>query len=86
MENTVFIEKSYVVASVLNVKIKQLKEHFVTMKEVNYVSNELQKKLNEQNLNAIISDNIDTDYIEVLDIIEINRLNGFSVERIIERY
>lgn len=86
MENTIFIDKSYIVASTLNVKIKQLKEDYVTKEEVNYVSNEIQKILNEQNLNAIITDNIDSQYFEVSNVISINKSNGLSLESIINRY
>ena len=86
MENTIFIEKSYIAASILNVKSKYLRKEFITLEELNYISNQFQKKLNEQNFNAIILDRIDTDYFDVSDVIKINKSKGLSLESIIARY
>ena len=47
MANTIFIEKSYIAASILNVKSKYLRKEFITLEELNYISNQFQKKLNE---------------------------------------
>ena len=86
MENTIFIEKSYIAASILNFKSKYLRKEFITLEELNYISNQFQKKLNEQNFNAIILDRIDTDYFDVSDVIKINKSKGLSLESIIARY
>ena len=86
MANTIFIEKSYIAASILNAKSKCLRKEFTTLEELNYISNQFQKKLNEQNFNAIILDKIDTDYFDVSDVIKINKSKGLSLESIINRY
>jgi len=86
MANTIFIEKSYIAASILNVKYKFLNEDFVTIEELNYISDKFQKKLNEQNFDAIILDKIDTDYFDISDIIKINKSKGLSFESIINHY
>ena len=86
MANTIFIEKSYIAASILNVKSKYLRKEFITLEELNYISNQFQKKLNEQNINAIIFDRIDTDYFDISDVIKVNTSKGLSLESIIARY
>ena len=86
MANTIFIEKSYIAASILNVKSKYLRKEFITLEELNYISNQFQKKLNEQNFNAIIFDEIDTDYFDISDVIKVNKSKGLSLESIIARY
>lgn len=86
MANTIFIEKSYIVASILNVKSECLRKEFITLEELNYISNQFQRKLNEQNFDAIILDKIDTDFFDVSDIIKINKSKGLSIESIINRY
>ena len=48
MTKTVFLEKSYIVASILNFKNKYLNEDFVTFQELNYISNQIQKQINEE--------------------------------------
>lgn len=86
MANTIFLEKSYIIASILNVKSKYLRKDFVTIEELNYISNQFQKKLNEENFDAIILDNIDLDYFDVSDVIKINKSQGLSLESVINRY
>lgn len=83
---SVFIEKSYIAALILNVKSKYLRKEFITLEELNYISNQFQKKLNEQNFNAIILDRIDTDYFDISDVIKINKSKGLSLESILTRY
>ena len=48
MANTIFIEKSYIAASILNVKSKYLRKEFITLEELNYISNQIQKQINEE--------------------------------------
>ena len=86
MENTIFIEKSYIVASILNIKSKVFNEEFTKFDELNYISDQIQRKLNEQNYMAIILDKIDTDYFDISDVIKINKSKGLSIESIINRY
>lgn len=86
MKKTIFIEKSYIVASIINVKSKYFKNDFVTFEELNYIAEQFQKKLNEQNFNVIILDNIDNDYFDISDVIRINKAKGLSLDSIICRY
>lgn len=55
----VFVDKTYVVASIMRVKRNFLNESFVTYKELEYVSSKLQAAFNEASINAIIVDKID---------------------------
>lgn len=86
MNNNVFIEKSYVVASILSFKNKYMNKNFVTIDEVNYISDKLQKKINECNYNAVILDVIDREFFIVLDIIKVNIFNGLSLTSVCNRY
>lgn len=43
MKKTIFIEKSYIVASIINVKSKYFKNDFVTFEELNYIAEQFQK-------------------------------------------
>lgn len=86
MANQIYIEKSYIAASILNFKSKYLREEFITLEELSYVSNQFQKKLNEQNSSAIILDRINNDYFDISDVIKINRSNGLTLKSIITRY
>ena len=86
MTNTIFIEKSYIAASILNVKSKYLKQEFITFEELSYISEQFQKKLNEQKINAIILDRIDADYFDISNVIKINKSKSLSLESIITRY
>lgn len=86
MLNTIFIEKSYIVSSILNAKSKHLRKEYITLEELNYISDCFQKKLNELNINAVILDKIDADYFDVSDVIKINKSKGLSLDSIINRY
>lgn len=86
MTNTIFIEKSYIAASILNVKSKYLKQEFITFEELSYISEQFQKKLNEQKINAIILDRIDADYFDISNVVKINKSKSLSLESIITRY
>lgn len=86
MINTIFIENSYIAASILNVKSKYLKQEFITFEELSYISEQFQKKLNEQKINAIILDRIDTDYFDISNVVKINKSKSLSLESIITRY
>ena len=84
---TYFMEKSYVVAAILCIKNRKLKKEFVTIEEVNTISNLLQTKYNNKNLDVCITDTIDDEYFEVInDIIVINNKNGFTQQSIEQRY
>lgn len=86
MENTIFIEKSYIVSSILYFKRKFLGKNFVTIEELNYVSSKLEQDMNNHNTNAIILDEIDNYYFDISDVIKVNVSNGLSLENLISRY
>ncbi len=86
MENTIFIEKSYIVSSILYFKRKFLGKNFVTIEELNYVSSKLEQDMNNHNINAIILDEIDNYYFDISDVIKVNVSNGLSLENLISRY
>ena len=86
MENTIFIEKSYIVSSILYFKRKFLGNNFVTIEELNYVSSKLEQDMNNHNINAIILDEIDNYYFDISDVIKVNVSNGLSLENLISRY
>lgn len=86
MENTIFIEKSYIVSSILYFKRKFLEKNFVTIEELNYVSSKLEQDMNNHNINAIILDEIDNYYFDISDVIKVNVSNGLSLENLISRY
>ena len=86
MENTIFIEKSYIVSSILYFKRKFLGKNFVTIEELNYVSSKLEQDMNNHNINAIILDEIDNYYFDISDVIKVNVSNDLSLENLISRY
>ena len=86
MENTIFIEKSYIVSSILYFKRKFLGKNFVTIEELNYVSSKLEQDMNNHTINAIILDEIDNYYFDISDVIKVNVSNGLSLENLISRY
>lgn len=86
MENIIFIEKSYIVSSILYFKRKFLGKNFVTIEELNYVSSKLEQDMNNHNINAIILDEIDNYYFDISDVIKVNVSNDLSLENLISRY
>lgn len=43
MSKTIFLDKSYITASILSFKHKYLGKDFITFAELNYISNQIQK-------------------------------------------
>lgn len=84
---TFFLEKSYVIASIFVTKQLYLRENFVTIEECNEISNILQKRYNEKNLNVCIIDNIDPEYFTITDgVITLNKNKNVDVQSIKQRY
>ena len=83
---TIFVEKSYIVATLLNVKNNYFDECFVDFKELNYLTSCLQKYFNDNNMNVIITDEIDQNYFSINDVIVLNKLNDTSMQSIINQY
>ena len=86
MNKTIFIEKSYIVASILNTKNKYLNSNFTTLEEVNYISTKIQQELNKEKIGAIILDSIDPNYFNVLETITINKDADLTLESIVAHY
>lgn len=86
MENTIFIEKSYIASSILYFKRKFLEKNFVTIEELNYVSSRLEQDMNNHNIKIVILDKIDNYYFDISDVIKVNVSNGLSLESLISRY
>lgn len=61
---TIFINKSFIIASIIRIKEKYFEECFVTFKETNIIAYELQQLCNKQ-VNICIEDEIDNRYINV---------------------
>lgn len=53
-----YVPKSYMLASIMKTKIKYFKDGCVTDRELNVLTNAMQKRFNESNINAIITEDI----------------------------
>lgn len=85
--NTYFMEKSYVIATILKTKNLHFKENFVTSNEGNLITKLLQKEYNNRNLNVCITSTIDFDYFEVSDELIIpNKKRNIALQDIEQRY
>ena len=80
----VFVDKTYVVASIMRVKRNFLNESFVTYKELEYVSSKLQNIFNKESISAIIVDKIDQGYYKIGDVISLNCDNGVCLDKIVD--
>lgn len=77
---TIFMPKTYVIASLMKIKKKYFNESFVTFKELNIISNKIQTEFNEQNINAIITDNIDKEFYKLEEVIVLNNTSLEEIE------
>jgi len=59
---TLFIEKSYMVASIMKINRNYLHKNYVSKRELNILTWNIQKKFNEENIKAIFVDDIDYSY------------------------
>lgn len=58
-----YVPKSYMLASIMKTKIKYFQDAIVTDRELNVLTNAMQKRFNEFNINAIITEDINyTDF------------------------
>ena len=81
-----FIEKSYVLASIFKVKIEVFKQFFVTCEELNEITRLIQKRFNEDNVNAVITDEIDSEYYEFNEVYVINKKEDKNIIDILNRF
>lgn len=80
-----FVEKSYVIASILNVKYKYFKEEFVTYSELNEICWAVQEKLNEENINTCITSEVSECFL-LKDNIVINEELKMSLPNVVKMY
>ena len=83
-KKTEFIEKGYIVASILNVKNKYFGEQFVDYKELSCVTNVLQHYLIKNNVKAIITNDIDTSFYKADS--SVVTLNKNSLQSVVDHY
>lgn len=81
-----FIEKSYVLASIFRVKMNEFRESFVTCEELNEITRLIQKRFNDDNINAIIVDEIDYEYYEFNEVYVINKKEDKNIIDILNRF
>lgn len=53
-----YVPKSYMLASIMKTKIKYFQDAIVTDRELNVLTNAMQKRFNEFNINVIITEDI----------------------------
>lgn len=69
MAETFLLEKNYVIATIMCFKNEKFGEDFVTQSELNYVTNEMQKRFNKENVNACITSAIWCDHFKLEGVI-----------------
>lgn len=81
--NTVFIERTYVVAGIMGCKSKYLHgEEFVTNRELNVITREMQQEFNRRNIRVVITNEIEPDFFIRGNPIKVNESNGSSFDGI----
>lgn len=68
---TFYIEKSYIIASIIKTKKKYLDSSFVTYDELNYITMELQNKFNISKTNVIITEKINNYFYNLGEVISL---------------
>lgn len=85
MSATIFMEKSYIIASIMKTKNKFYKKSYVTKEECNALTQIFMREYSNNNLSVCITDEIDSDYFKVTnDIIILN--DGRTIADIEERF
>lgn len=74
-KKTQFLERTFVVLSIMNVKIKYFNEDFVTLSECNAVTKQLKSRLIESKIGIIITDEINRDYFDINGEIILKKVN-----------
>lgn len=86
MAKTFFIEKDYVVATIMYFKEKHFGEKFVTLKELNYVTSEMQKVFNKKGINACITSSIGCDHFNTAGSVILKKVTIFFIEKFYKAY
>lgn len=84
---TKFIEKSYMIASIMKINREYLHKNYVSKRQLNVLTWNMQKLFNEKNIDAIFVDYIDGGYFEDYgDIIMLHDDYIYDFESVLERY
>lgn len=82
-----YVPKSYMLASIMKTKIKYFQDAIVTDRELNVLTNAMQKRFNEFNINAIITEDINyTDFENIGLMYVINDRYSTTIEDIEATY
>ncbi len=80
-----YLDKSFVITSIIGIKYKYYKESFATFEEVNILQDLLQKRINENKYDILIIDDIDDNYFDVYDGVYILK-KGMTVNGLLNKY
>lgn len=84
---TKFIENSYVIAAIMKINNKYFNKNYISRRQLNTLAWDIQKRFNEQNINALFVENIDKDYFEDYgDIIMLSDNYINNIESIEQRF
>ena len=84
---TKFIEKSYMVASILKINRDYLHKNYVTKRQLNVLTWYIQKLFNEKNIDAIFVDYIDAGYFKDYgDIVVLQDSYIYDFDGVLTRY
>lgn len=84
---TIFIEKSYMVASIMKFNRKYLQENYISKRQLKVLIWDMQKRFNEQNINALFVDDIDYSYfVDCGDIIMLHDDYIYDFEGVEQRF
>lgn len=72
---TYFLEKSHIITCLISIKKELLGEEFVTIKELNYISNKIQKRFNQESIPVIIIDTINYNYFNITSNVITNKVS-----------
>ncbi len=86
MKEMSFLAGSFVIASIIKYKIKNFNESYVSLKEYNFIKDELQKEFENSNINLYITDVIDTRLFKLDGVILLNKENNADICEIEEKY
>ena len=86
MNGTFFMESSFVIASIISIKIKYFQEYYVTFQEINVIKEKLHKVYRDNNIGVVITDSIDKSCFDLGEVIVFNKKNDIDLYDIEYRY
>ncbi|MFQ6723821.1 MAG: hypothetical protein ACLRFE_00620 [Clostridia bacterium] len=82
-----YVSKSYMLASIMKTKMKYFQDAIVTDRELNVLTNAMQKRFNEFNIKAIITEDVDNVCFEFRgDSYFISDKYGYTIEDVKDKY